>query len=267
MLKSASHMKDLKILASDGEIGRVDEFYLDDKTWTIRYLVVNTGNWLSRKLVLISPLFIGKADWVNNQLHVALTKQQIENSPSIDTHRPVSRQHEAEYMDYFGSPYYWSGPYIWGPGLFPSDLPPVPMPLQAARLQPEESGDSHLRSTAALNGYHIEASDGSIGHVVDFIVDQDTWSIRYFEVNTRDWLPGKLVLISPEWIESVSWIDSKVYVDLRRETIQSTAEYIESRPITRAYEIQLHQHYGQLPYWLRESQHIQLRETAARRTA
>jgi hypothetical protein len=265
MLKSVSHLKDLSIHASDGEVGSVEEFYFDDQTWTIRYVVVNTGSWLSRRMVLISPRFLRKVDWEAGQLHVGLTKQQIENSPNIDTHQPVSRQHETEYMDYFASPYYWSGPYIWGPGLFPTDVPLTPIPIPAQTVA--NTGDSHLRSTAEVKGYHIDAADGEVGHVTDFIVDQDTWGIRYLEVNTRNWLPGKLVLLSPEWIEGVSWLDSKVYIDLKRETIKSAPEYVESRGIAREYENQLHEHYGRLPYWLRESQRQALREPGIRRTA
>jgi sporulation protein YlmC with PRC-barrel domain len=250
MLKSVSRMKDLTIHASDGEIGRVEEFYFDDETWTVRYLIVNTGGWLSGRLVLISPMFLLRADWETAQLHVALTTKQIENSPDIDTQKPVSRQHEAEYMDAFNVPYYWGG------GPYPAGLAGTAIPIPARAVEAErESADSHLRSTTALKGYHIEASDGEIGHVEDFIVDTDTWSIRYLEVKTRNWLPGKKVLISPEWIETVSWLDSEVSVGLLQETIKSAPEYIESRAITREYENQLHAYYGRPPYWLRETRY------------
>ena len=119
----------------------------------------------------------------------------------------------------------------------------------------KESTDSHLRSTEAVTGYHIEAADGEIGHVDGFIVDDEAWAIRYIEVATRNWLPGKKVLVSPSWIERVSWTDSKVYVGLSREAIKDAPEYIESRPITREYENRLHFHYGRPPYWLHDAEH------------
>ena len=183
---------------------------------------------------------------------MALTKKQVENSPSIDTHLPVSRQHEAAYLGYYGYPYYWGGPYLWGPSEFPVGLDTSTMAASDAladRIQ-RESNDSHLRSSEAVTGYSIEATDGEIGHVDGFIVDYDAWAIRYIEVATRNWWPGKRVLVSPEWIELVSWAASKVRVALSREAIKNGPEYVESEPITREYENRLYFHYGRPPYWL-----------------
>jgi hypothetical protein len=118
----------------------------------------------------------------------------------------------------------------------------------------KESADSHLRSTDEVTGYHIEAAEGEIGHVADFIIDEETWAIRYLEVDTRNWWPGKKVLVSPQWVDNVSWPDSKVYLHLSRETIKNSPEYFESMPITREYENRLHSHYGQPPYWLQKSE-------------
>jgi hypothetical protein len=119
----------------------------------------------------------------------------------------------------------------------------------------KESADSHLRSTEAVTGYNIEAADGEIGHVDGFLVDDEAWAIRYIEVATRNWWPGKKVLVSPAWIERVSWMESKVYVGLSREAIKNGPEYAESTPITREYENQLYVHYGRPPYWLHEAEH------------
>jgi hypothetical protein len=113
----------------------------------------------------------------------------------------------------------------------------------------KESADSHLRSTDEVTGYHIEAADGEIGHVKDFIVDDETWAIRYLEIDTRNWLPGKKVLLSPQWINNVSWPQSKVYVDLTRETIQNSPEWDDTIPVTREYEYRLHEYYARSPYW------------------
>ena len=264
MLVNTAEWKGLAIRATDGEIGKVDEFYFDDDSWAIRYLTVETGGWMGGRPVLISPISVVHADWPARRLDVALTKEQIQNSPKIDTHKPVSRQHESAYMDYYGASYYWGGPYVWGPGSFPEDLVvPVPAPRAPAE---RASADSHLRSTAAVTGYGIEASDGEIGHVEDFVIDQDTWKIRYLEVKTRNWWPGKMVLISPEWVEKVSWPESKVSVGLSREAIRSAPEYIESRPITRDYEDQLHLHYGLAPYWLQATGPAQVRRAGAAQT-
>ncbi|MGB8010199.1 MAG: PRC-barrel domain-containing protein [Terriglobales bacterium] len=254
MLVNSAHLKGLVIQATDGTIGTVDQFYFDDETWTIRYLTVGTDGWLGERQVLITPFSIIHTDWQAKRLDVALTKKQVENSPNIDTYKPVSRQHEAVYMGYYGYPYYWGGPRMWGPASYPSGLPVPALVFNEARADriQKESMDSHLRSNEAVTGYHIEATDGEIGHVEGFIMDDRAWSIRYMEVGTRNWWPGKKVLVSPAWIQSVSWEKSKVYVGLSRETIKSGPEFVESAPITREYEARLYHYYGQAPYWLHE---------------
>ena len=250
-------LKNFVIRATDGELGNVDEIYFDDETWAIRYLIVDTGGWLGGRRVLISPISVVHTDWDARRLDVALTKKQVEDSPNIDTHQPVSRQHEAAYLGYYGYPYYWGGPYLWGAAYYPAGLA-VPRTASAEEVADRirrESTDSHLRSTEAVTGYHIEATDGEIGHVDGFVVDDEAWAIRYIEVATRNWLPGKKVLVSPAWIERVSWTDSKVYVGLSREAIKDAPEYDESRPITREYENRLYFHYGRPPYWLHDAEH------------
>lgn len=251
-----THLKDFKIQATDGELGTVDQVYFDDETWAIRYLTVETGGWFDGKPVLISPFSVIRTDWDAKRLDVALTKKQVASSPNIDTHRPVSRQHEAAYLGYYGYPYYWSGPYLWGPDFFPSRQA-IPVSAASEALEERirrESPDSHLRSTDSVTGYNIQATDGEIGHVNGFVVDDEAWAIRYMEVATRNWWPGKTVLVSPAWIEQISWTDSKVYVGLFREAIKEAPEYIESRPITRDYENQIHLHYGLPPYWMHEGE-------------
>ena len=168
---------------------------------------------------------------------------------------PVSRQHEAAYLGYYGYPSYWSGPYLWGSEFYPADLAistPVSAEEIAARVQ-SAPADSHLRSTDAVKGYYIDATEGEIGHVDGFVVDDEVWAIRYLEVATQNWWPGKNVLLSPAWVERVSWADSKVYVALSRETIKSCPEYDKTMPINRQYEDLIYAHYGRPPYWLREA--------------
>jgi PRC-barrel domain len=258
MLMNTTQLKGLVVRATDGDIGTVDQFYFDDEAWGIRYLMVETGGWLGGRRVLISPISVIQTDWQAKRLDVALTKKQVENSPIIDTHKPVSRQHEAAYLGYYGYPNYWGGTYMWGPGFFPTGLATQvaasSKEAQADRVK-RESTDSHLRSSEAVTGYHIEAADGEIGHVDGFVVDDEAWAIRYIEVATRNWWPGKKVLLSPAWIQRVSWADSKVHVDLHRDAIKKAPEFVESAPITRDYESRLYLHYGRPSYWLHEDEH------------
>jgi hypothetical protein len=250
-------LNNFAIRATDGDLGTVVDVYFDDETWAIRYLIVDTGKWLSGRRVLISPISAVHLDWDAKRLDVALTTKQVEHSPEIETHQPVSRQHEAEYLEYYGYPYYWDGPNLWGPAFYPAGLVrSVNASAEAiAEKARKESPDSHLRSTEAVTGYHIQAVDGEIGHVDGFVVDDEAWTIRYLEVATRNWLPGKKVLVSPAWLERVSWADSKVYTGLSREALKEAPEYIESRPVTRDYENRLYLHYRQPPYWLHGAEH------------
>ena len=268
MLTNTTNLKGFAIRAEDGDLGTVEELYFDDETWAIRYLTVDTGGWLTGRDVLISPISVVHADWQGRRLDVSLTKKQVENSPDINAHRPVSRQQEAEFFGYYGYPAYWGGPYMWGPAFYPAGLTYVPVgatePVSPDKPWPDktspdktgkESEDSHLRSTEAVKGYHIEATDGEIGHVAGFLVDDEAWAIRYLEVATHNWWPGKKVLLSPAWIERVSWADSRVYAALSREDIKSAPEYFEPVRITREYEDRLHLHYGRPPYWLHDEEH------------
>jgi hypothetical protein len=260
MLRDASELKGLVIRATDGELGTVQEVYFDDDSWAVRYLAVETGGWFGGREVLISPYSVLRTDWDARHLDVALTKKQVENSPSIDTHLPVSRQHEVAYLGYYGYPYYWGGPYLWGPGYYPTGLavPTVASQEKRSAKHHEASNDTHLRSTKAVTGYHIEAADGDIGHVHGFVLDEEAWAIRYIVVSTTNWWPGKKVLVSPTWIKKISWGESKFYTALTREAIKDAPEYIESKKISRDYEDDLFVHYGHAPYWLHEKDHNSL---------
>ena len=256
MLRNVTQLEGFVIHATDGELGTVYQLYFDDETWVIRYLTVELG-WLGGRRVLISPISVTHVDWIDKRLDVALTKSQVENSPNIDTDKPVSRQHEIAYSGYYGYPYYWGGAFLGGPTYYPGavDVTKDASTQAMAARTGNKSTDSHLRSTKAVTGYHIEALDGELGHVDGFIVDDESWAIRYMEVATRNWWPGKKVLVSPAWIDRMSWEDSKVYVGLTREAIKDAPEYVESAMITRDYENLLYSHYGRPPYWLHQTEH------------
>ena len=254
MLKPSSQFKGLTIAATDGDIGSVSDLYFDDLSWTIRYLVVDTGTWLPGRQVLISPLSVRE---VADKILVDLTRTQVQNSPPVEADKPVNRQQEEAIARYYDQRYYWEGPYRWGLLAYPG-MPPVPTtPIPAdgvteemvARERETPSGDPTLRSARDVTGYYIAALDGEIGHVDDFLVEARAWAIRYLVVATRNWWPGKKVLISPEWIKTVSWADSQVQVDLRRDEIKEAPEYDPSRPIEREYESRLVEHHNRRKYW------------------
>ncbi|HEV2393310.1 MAG TPA: PRC-barrel domain-containing protein [Verrucomicrobiae bacterium] len=253
MLRKTKELRHAKLSARDGKIGHLEDFYFDDQTWTMRYLAADTGDWLPQRKVLISPFAVAAIHLERHKaIEVNLTKKQIKDSPSIETHKPVSRQFEAEYFQYYGWPYYWPGPLLWGPleapGAFiPSAFPPEPHPRQAP-----EGPDAHLRSVFEIigfNGYQVQALDEVFGHIEEFIFDDQTWSIRYLVADRRHWLPAKRALLAPQWISWVSWPEARVYIDLDKETVRRAPEYEPSKPITREYEEKLFTHYTRQPYW------------------
>lgn len=248
MLSNANTLKGYKLNCLDGEIGKVKEFYFDDQHWAIRYLVADTGNWLTDRQVLISPYALVAVNEEEQHIAINLTKKQIEDSPSLNSDKPVSRQFEEEYYGHFGYPMYWYGLSMWG--YYPNivrDREKWKEPTKS-----KKAWDPHLRSTHAVSGHHIQAADGEIGHVDDFIIDDETWAIRYIVIDTRNWWPGKKILVSPQWIERVSWDEAKVFVNLSRETIKQAPEYTEESLLTRDYESGLHRHYNSQGYWVDE---------------
>lgn len=252
MLRNVKNLRGYVIRAIDGTVGKVDDFYFDDKDWGIRHLVVDTGSWLSGRKVLISPVAVGHAGWMARRLPVALTRAQVERSQDIDTRKPVSRQHEAQYAGYYGHPIYWGGAGLWGMGAYPGSLTVQGRVEQDLRDHgnPATPEDCHLRSSNAVVGYHIRATDGDIGHLEDLLVDDDTWAIRYLVVNTSNWWGGHRVLVSPGWITDVSWPESSVFVDLTRQAVKDAPRYESAAVVDRQVEQALYDHYDRPGYWI-----------------
>jgi len=263
MLRSMKDLEQFTISATDGPIGKVKDFYFDDDAWVVRYFVVDSGSWLTSRQVLISPISVRHPDWQEQTLPVSITKAQVRNSPDIDTNKPVSRQNEEQYLGYYGYPYYWSGGGMWGEGLYPYGLDPGFAGVGVDRVQREQelesylqeerarhrNDDPHLRSCNAVVGYHIEATDGDIGHVAGFLVDDETWAIRYLLVDTSNWWLGHKVLIAPPWVKGVHWSDRTVTVDLSRESIRNAPAYDTPADWSREQDQILYRHHGRSGYW------------------
>jgi hypothetical protein len=230
MLRSIKQLYGDKLGASDGEIGHVKDFYFDDQNWAVRYLVADTGSWLPGRQVLLSPHACGSLDQAGKVLRVNLTRKQIENSPPIESHKLVSRQYEEEYYRYYGWPYYWRGNALWGMSGFPIlELPAKPLPSEPASASGPQSeyADAHLRSTQAVNGYHLQASDGTIGHVCDFMMDAQSWAIGQLVIKTGHRFSGKEVQIPSSKVDRISWDESTVFVKLTKEAVeQSPAHHV-----------------------------------------
>lgn len=250
MLRSVDELLESVVEGSDGPIGRVHDLYFDDEAWTIRFLVVETGEWLGGRKVLISPVAVGEPDWAERRIPVSVTRKQVEKSPEVDCHKPVSRQHEVENFAYYGYPHYWGGPGVWGHGTRPGTMlaghQGAALPSTAQRetafidtqteLHRQRGDDPHLRSVRTMVRYHIHATDGEIGHVDGMIVDDESWTIRSLIVNTSDWWLGHQVLVAPRSISDVSWLNATVSLDLDRDAVQHAPAYDPGAAPDRAPE-------------------------------
>ncbi|OGR79696.1 MAG: hypothetical protein A2X32_13530 [Elusimicrobia bacterium GWC2_64_44] len=244
MLRNINSITGYAIHATDGDLGEVDEFYFDDRNWEIRYLVVRTGGWLDRRKVLISTAALKREpDLRARAMPVNLTREQVRNSPDIDTDKTVTRAHEIELHEHYAWPLYWGEGFYAGGGMM---LPPSDEEAERKRNAGKErpAADSHLQSTRAVTGYRLHAADGQIGRVEDYIVDDRKWAIRYLVADTGAWLPGRKVLVSPHWIERVDWQTAEVFLDLTRLAIEGSPQFDPSVPVSEDYESELYDHYG-----------------------
>lgn len=265
MLRRFEDLRGFKLRATDGDIGHVDDLYFHDDDWQTRYFVVDTGSWLFGRQVLISPFAMHAPHWEERVIPVDLTRDQVENSPEIDLKQPISRQHQADLHGYYGWPTYWAGGAVIGAA---APMPPVTRPATGAPVTAQgdtaddampieedmdvadRTSDPDLRSAQEVIGYHIQATDGEIGHVEDFFVSEEDWSIRYVMVDTRNWLPGRKVLIVPDWIKEIDWGTAKVFIDHTRQQVKDSPEFDPSRPLDRNYETSFYDYYGYPYYWI-----------------
>lgn len=249
MLRTLKAVHNFAIHASDGEIGRIEDFYFDDEQWVVRYLVVKTGGWLFGKEVLISPRSVTRVEFEDHCVAVNLTRDQVRNSPDIDTDKPISRQKESEYHLYYNFPVYWGGMGLWGRDM----LPVEDEAAESEKPEPDkETHNTHLRSANEICGYRVHAVDGDSGHVDDLVVEEETWAVRYMVLDTGNWLPGKKVLISPKWVDQMVWAKSKVNVNTSLDKIKFAPDFDPKQDITREYEEKLFEYYEMHKYWEEE---------------
>lgn len=256
MIRSMKKMNGFSIKAIDGKIGELEDIFFDDENWIVRYFVIDTGDWLEDRLVLVSPSAIKKVDLGNEIIEVTLDKQQIEDSPKIDSDKPVSRQHEHDLVNYYNWPNYWisaGGAFMAGPIVVPQSNP-TSVEKEVAEINKRQKSEHkfnlNLRSVNEVTGYNIHAEDDEFGHVEDFMADEKNWNIKYLLIDTRNWFPGgRKVLILLRWIKKIVWTESRVYVELEKKDIEKSPDYDPSRPIDRNIENELHNHYKKEKYW------------------
>jgi hypothetical protein len=247
MMRSVRRLQTCGVVATDGEIGDVHDLYFDDERWTIRYLAIDATRLEEERAVIVSPMSVEDIDWQDCTVRLTITCEQVNHSPGIDAHEPVSRQHEAELS---AIPFSRAGVAPAVPGPIPPPGDAVEYSRDRALIEAgaaAETVDSHLHSTWTVIGYRLEAIDGEIGHIDDFLVDE-SWAIRYAVVHTSNWWFGNKVLIAPEWMTEVRWSDSRVAVDMTRQAVRQGPPY-DPRHLDRQWEMDHYAHHRRRGYW------------------
>lgn len=246
MLRSLRELLGYRVEATDGDIGSIQDFFIDEENWRVRYVIVDTTKWLFGRHVLMSPEAIANARWSERRLDFSVTKEKIEKSPDVSTDMPISRKKELSVIQHYGWPPYW----------IPMG-PMRPQPMAAMASVPEQQqqevldDSSHLRSVNEILKYRVRAEDGEMGKAADIIVDDESWQVRYLVVDIGSWLAGKKVLISKDWIESISWHETEFRVGLTKKNIENSPSYDPNNPVNREYETVLYDYYGRPQYWRR----------------
>jgi len=260
MLRKLKNLEGFNVHGRDEDLGKVKDFYFDQHLFVLRYIVVDTGSWLKKEKTLISTEAFEKINYSAKEILVDLSSADLEEAPSLDKNKPVSKMMEKRVVKHFDWPIYWSSPH-------PSDGPPIQAGtimreklfdseklLDEEKQMKEEEIESNLRSFNEVRGYHIQAEDKEFGHLEDIFVDEENWVIRYLLIDTRNILPGKDVLIAPEWLQNISWNQEKIFVSKSKEEIKNAPEYKEEKGdylVDRRYEEKLYNHYGEIKYWQR----------------
>lgn len=232
-------MVDCVVEGTDGDVGVVKDVFFSSDSWRVRYLVIDTGRWLHGRQVVLAPYSIDRTDWPDRTVIVSLTREQIEASPSVQEHEPVSRQHESELAMHFRWPIYWGE----------SEQVETGSDGSASEPTTERLIEGQLQSAQEVIGYRVEATDGEIGYVDDLILDDETWTIRYLVVKSKAWIAARRTLVSPGWAKAVSWKDKTIQTDLTNEKVTNSPEFNPREPVNREYEVQLYDYYARPSWW------------------
>ena len=221
MFRHAIDIKGYRLALTDAELGKVKDFYFDDSLWIVRYLVADTSGLLPGRQVLISPVSLNQVDEKQKKISINLSKEDVEFSPPIDLDKPVSRQDEKKIVNYYTWPNYW----------------------EAKAHEVSEKKDPNLRSMQEIKNYEICGTDGPVGYVKDFIIDDLDWSVSYMVVDTRKLIPGRKVLLALRWIREIDAEEKKVVVDVACDAVRSAPEYNPETPLNREIEAGIFDHY------------------------
>jgi hypothetical protein len=251
MLFAVSGLQGCRIAASDGRIGAVKDFLFDDQSWKIRWMVVDTGDWLPGRKVLIPPSAIAPLEvppkprlpmmspGASLEVSVNLTMQQIEASPEAREDDPVTKDMEGLLYDYYGLDAGWAAT-----NSGESAIVAEAAEHQSDYIETGPGSEPHLRSVASVNGYHVHATDGELGHVENLLADDANWEIQYLVISTRSWWPGKIVQLARYAVTDIDWLDRQVKLNVTRDQVKSAPAWDPLAMTDEVSEEQLHRHFG-----------------------
>lgn len=215
----------------DDVLGTLADLFFDDGDWRVRYAVVETGGWFRRRRTLIATDALEQPYEDHPRIDCALTREQFERSPDVSERPPISRDEESRYREFFGWPRYWGG--FTSASTFGLTPEKTAMAEFQAKKEAEMLGarSSDLRSMEEVRGYDLASRDGPVGQVDDFIVDDESWLVRYLVVTTGNLFSGKRVPIEPSEIDRVQWIERNVVVNLTQDEVRHMPEYNPKQPL------------------------------------
>jgi hypothetical protein len=205
-------LADALVITRDGDQKPIRNFLFDDRSWSIRFLVVDVGSWFARRLVVIPTTVVDEPDWAKKVVAAHLTKDQLLKSPNVDSAKPVSRQQQLALNELFG----------WADFAYDWCIPRALVPAQRG-FPVHTQDDPHLRSTLDLTGYQVWATDGYLGRLEDFVLEQASWHINYLMVKVGDWVLNREQFVSTLSVRAISWADHRVTLDRRRN---AASEYL-----------------------------------------
>jgi hypothetical protein len=250
MLLSTSRLEEAKLEAEDGSAGKITTFLFDEEHWVLRYIVVRSGFLSLGGSVLISPMSVTGPVHGGDSIRVGLTREQIRNSPTADLAKPISRAKEEQFHRYHEIPVYWGGSGLWGNSMTPKEFGTITDRPESAEVPPELMGeDHHLRSTREVEGYSVHATDVLVGKVVDFVMEDSSWRIRYVHIETPHEIGNGHLYVSPQWVAGISWIEKQLALDVRRDRLVDVPSVGIQGELSREDEARLHEFFGQKPYW------------------
>jgi hypothetical protein len=206
LVRDAGALIGSPVIALNGEAGHVRDLLFDDESWQVTHVVLDVGNWLRRRDVVVPVSAFHFPNWRRKLMRVRLTRSEVRSSPDVESEKPVYRQQEIAMRKYFGALACWVDA-EFGLGSMPTW---VKYPTAA-------EGDPHLRSVRHLVGYRVRATDGYFGRLNGFLVDKDSWRLTYVEVSVPRPLQ-RIVAVPTAWVDRISWSEFRVYLHHERVT-------------------------------------------------